>query len=205
MVVISGTKMIKRLIDILISLFALILFSPLFSVVAILIKLTDGGPVFYWQVRIGRYGREFMFPKFRSMVMDADRMGIQLMPLNQHKEGVTFKLKNDPRITWIGKIIRRFSIDEFPQLWSVLIGDMSLVGPRPPLPREVAQYTMKDRRRLEVMPGLTCIWQVSGRADIPFPQQVELDVQYIESQSLLLDIKLLLKTIPAVLNGRGAY
>jgi lipopolysaccharide/colanic/teichoic acid biosynthesis glycosyltransferase len=114
-------------------------------------------------------------------------------------------MKNDPRVTWIGRIIRKFSIDELPQLWCVLIGDMSLVGPRPPVPREVALYTLKDRRRLESTPGLTCIWQVSGRGDIPFPQQVELDVEYIESQSLWLDLKILLKTVPAVLTGKGAY
>ncbi|MBF0408474.1 MAG: sugar transferase [Candidatus Riflebacteria bacterium] len=205
MAVTRGARFLKRLIDIIGSLFALMLFSPIYLIVGLLIKLSDGGPILYWQIRIGQFGREFQFPKFRSMTIDADSLNIVLMPLNQHKEGITFKLKHDPRITWIGKIIRRFSIDELPQLWCVLIGDMSLVGPRPPLPREVSQYTLKDRRRLEVIPGLTCIWQVSGRADIPFPKQVELDMQYIESQSLWLDIKILLQTIPAILNGKGAY
>jgi len=114
-------------------------------------------------------------------------------------------MKRDPRVTWIGRIIRKFSIDELPQLWNVLIGDMSLVGPRPPVPAEVEQYTLSDRRRLDVIPGLTCIWQVSGRSNIPFDRQVELDVQYIESRSIWLDTKLLFKTIPAVLTGRGAY
>jgi lipopolysaccharide/colanic/teichoic acid biosynthesis glycosyltransferase len=114
-------------------------------------------------------------------------------------------MKDDPRITWIGKIIRKFSIDELPQLWCVLRGDMSLVGPRPPVPREVALYSLADRRRLEITPGLTCIWQVSGRGDIPFPQQVKLDVDYIESQSFWVDLKLLFLTVPAVLTGKGAY
>ena len=124
---------------------------------------------------------------------------------NDHDESITFKMKRDPRVTWIGRIIRKLSLDELPQLWCVLKGEMSLVGPRPPVPSEVAQYTLADRRRLEAVPGLTCIWQVSGRGDIPFDQQVQLDVQYIESQSLWLDIKLLFRTVPAVLFGRGAY
>ena len=127
------------------------------------------------------------------------------MDQSDHEDSITFKMKRDPRITWIGRIIRKLSIDELPQLWCVLRGDMSLVGPRPPLPSEVEQYSLSDRRRLEVIPGLTCIWQVSGRGDIPFAEQVELDAQYIESQSLWLDILLLLKTVPAVLLGRGAY
>jgi lipopolysaccharide/colanic/teichoic acid biosynthesis glycosyltransferase len=139
------------------------------------------------------------------MVVNAEALKDTLLSQNVHKEGVTFKMKKDPRVTWIGGIIRKLSIDELPQLWCVLKGDMSLVGPRPPVPREVAQYSLADRRRLDVTPGLTCIWQVSGRGDIPFPQQVELDVQYIQSQSFWLDIKLLLKTIPAVLLGKGAY
>jgi lipopolysaccharide/colanic/teichoic acid biosynthesis glycosyltransferase len=151
------------------------------------------------------WGREFPFPKFRSMVTDADARKQELTALNQHGDGITFKIKKDPRVTWIGRFMRKFSIDELPQLWCVLTGDMALVGPRPPVPSEVAQYTLADRRRLDTKPGLTCIWQVSGRADIPFEQQVELDVKYIESQSIWLDIKLLLKTIPAVLSGRGAY
>ena len=127
------------------------------------------------------------------------------MEQNEHGQSVTFKMKKDPRITWIGRIIRRTSIDELPQLWCVLKGDMSLVGPRPPVPREVALYTLQDRRRLDVIPGLTCIWQVEGRGDIPFDEQVQMDMAYIESQSFWFDIKLLLKTVPAVLTGKGAY
>lgn len=203
--VIGGANLLKRLIDIFASAVALILLSPVFAAVAVCIKLTDGGPAVYWQTRVGRYGREFPFPKFRSMVLNADQMKDSLMQQNMHKDGVTFKMKDDPRVTWIGKIIRKFSIDELPQLLCVLRGDMSLVGPRPPVPREVALYTLADRRRLEAIPGLTCIWQVSGRGDIPFPQQVKLDVEYIESQSFLLDLKLLFLTVPAVLTGKGAY
>ncbi|MFZ5949935.1 MAG: sugar transferase [Candidatus Rifleibacteriota bacterium] len=203
--VIGGSKLIKRLIDIFVSFSALIVLSPLFFIVALCIKLTDRGPAVYWQSRVGLNGREFPFPKFRSMVVNADKMKDQLMQQNMHKDGVTFKMKDDPRVTWIGKIIRKFSIDELPQLWCVLRGDMSLVGPRPPVPREVALYSLADRRRLEITPGLTCIWQVSGRGDIPFPQQVKLDVDYIESQSFWVDLKLLFLTVPAVLTGKGAY
>jgi lipopolysaccharide/colanic/teichoic acid biosynthesis glycosyltransferase len=139
------------------------------------------------------------------MVMNAEQIRAELLAQSDLDDSITFKMKRDPRITWIGRIIRKLSIDELPQLWCVLRGQMSLVGPRPPIPSEVAQYSLSDRRRLEAIPGLTCIWQVSGRSDIPFPEQVELDVQYIASQSFWFDIKLLLRTVPAVLLGRGAY
>jgi len=196
----------KRAIDVTVSLAALVALLPLFAVVALLIWLTDRGPVLYWQQRVGRHGRVFRFPKFRSMVMNAEALVDKLSRDNQHgAEGVTFKMRADPRITWIGRIIRRTSIDELPQLWCVLVGDMSLVGPRPALPREVARYTLADRRRLEAVPGLTCHWQVQGRSEIPFPRQVELDVEYIEQGNLAVDIKLLGQTIPAVVTGRGAY
>jgi lipopolysaccharide/colanic/teichoic acid biosynthesis glycosyltransferase len=205
-VVVGGAKAVKRAIDIAAATAGLVALSPLFAAVAAAIKLTDGGPVLFWQSRVGRWGREFPFPKFRSMVVNAEKLKDTLLAQNQHGgDGVTFKMKRDPRVTWIGRIIRKLSVDELPQLWCVLKGDMSLVGPRPPVPREVAKYTLADRRRLDATPGLTCIWQVSGRGDIPFAQQVQLDVQYIESQSVWLDIKLLLKTVPAVLAGRGAY
>ena len=204
-IVVGGTLLLKRAIDVAATAALLILLAPLFVAVALAIKLTDGGPVLFWQKRVGKHGVLFDFPKFRSMVSNAERLKDQLLVLNQHAGGVTFKIKNDPRITWVGRVIRRLSIDELPQLYCVLIGHMSLVGPRPPVPREVAHYTVADRRRLDVTPGLTCIWQVSGRADIPFERQVGLDVDYIESRSLLLDLKLLLKTIPAVLLGKGAY
>ena len=201
----ATARLLKRSLDVLVSATMLVLLAPLFAVVALLIKLTDGGPVLFWQKRVGRWGREFPFPKFRSMVVNAEQLKAKLLARNDHKESVTFKMKRDPRITWIGRIMRKLSIDEMPQLWCVLRGTMSLVGPRPPLPSEVACYSLADRRRLDVKPGLTCIWQVSGRGNIPFPQQVELDVQYIESQSLWVDLKLLLKTIPAVLLGKGAF
>lgn len=205
LLVITSARFLKRAIDVAASLGGLIALAPLFLTVAALIKLTDRGPVLFWQSRVGQWGREFPFPKFRSMHVNAEAMKDQILAQNQHGDSVTFKMKNDPRITWIGRLIRRASIDELPQLWCVLRGDMSLVGPRPPVPREVALYTLKDRRRLDVIPGLTCTWQVEGRGDIPFDQQVQMDVAYIESQSLWLDIKLLLKTVPAVLTGRGAY
>jgi lipopolysaccharide/colanic/teichoic acid biosynthesis glycosyltransferase len=143
--------------------------------------------------------------KFRSMYIDAEQRKAELDRQNEMAGGVTFKMKRDPRITRVGRFIRKASIDELPQLWNVLKGDMSLVGPRPPVPKEVDKYSLADRRRLEVIPGITCIWQVSGRSDIPFPEQVKLDVEYIESQSLWTDVVILLKTIPAVFLGRGAY
>jgi len=199
-------RLVKRSLDVFVAAVALTALLPLFALVALLIWLTDRGPVLYWQQRVGRHGRVFRFPKFRSMVMNAESLVEQLSVQNQHGAGgVTFKMRTDPRITWIGRIIRRTSIDELPQLWCVLAGDMSLVGPRPALPREVVRYTLADRRRLEAVPGLTCHWQVQGRSEIPFPRQVELDVEYIEKGNLAVDIKLLGQTIPAVLTGRGAY
>ncbi|CAM2064265.1 Sugar transferase [Sulfidibacter corallicola] len=194
---------LKRIFDIFASSFLLLCLSPLFIFLILIIK-RDGGPAFYSQIRIGRHGREFKFWKFRSMVVNADKMKDQLMQQNESTGGVIFKMKNDPRITSVGRIIRKLSIDELPQLWNVLRGDMSLVGPRPPLPREVALYTSEERRRLEAEQGITCIWQVSGRSDIPFDDQVKLDVEYIQNESLWNDIKLLLKTIPAVILGKGA-
>ena len=203
--VVGGARVLKRALDIVVAGTMLIILLPLLTVVAICIKLTDGGPVLFWQQRVGLWGCEFDFPKFRSMVMNAEQLKDSLLAQSEHADQRTFKMKRDPRITWIGRIIRKFSIDELPQVWSVLKGDMSLVGPRPPVPREVALYSLEDRRRLDTTPGLTCIWQVSGRGDISFPEQVQLDVQYIESRSLWFDCKILLKTIPAVLSGRGAY
>ena len=203
--VIRGTYLVKRLIDIIASILLLLMLMPLFAIIMLLIYLSSPGPVFYKQTRVGRWGKLFTMWKFRSMYPDADERLKEIMAKNEMTGGVIFKMKNDPRIIPIGRFIRKASIDELPQLWNVLKGDMSLVGPRPALPSEVNQYSLQDRQRLEVIPGITCIWQVSGRSDIPFPQQVQLDVQYIQSQSLLLDLKLLLKTIPAVLLSRGAY
>lgn len=195
----------KRALDVVVSALALIALTPLFAVVALIVKLTSRGPVFFGQTRVGKDGREFRFYKFRSMVADAEARKAALLEQNDHGESVTFKMKRDPRITRIGRFIRKTSIDELPQLWSVLTGDMTLVGPRPAVPTEVAKYTPQQRKRLAVTPGLTCLWQVSGRGDLPFDRQVELDLEYIRSRSLWLDAKLLAKTVPAVLNGRGAY
>lgn len=143
--------------------------------------------------------------KFRSMCPDAETRMREILAKNHHKEGVTFKLRDDPRLTRIGKWLRKCSLDELPQLFNVLTGDMSLVGPRPPLPREVALYSLADRRRLAAKPGITCLWQISGRSNIDFSGQVRLDVRYIETQSLTTDIQILAKTLPAVLGGKGAY
>ncbi len=201
----GGSQIAKRAMDIFISSIMLLLLTPLFLAIAIAIKLTDRGPVLFWQTRVGKHGAEFQFPKFRSMVVNSEQLRQQLMAQNDHGASVTFKMKDDPRITKVGRIIRKLSLDELPQLWCVLKGEMSLVGPRPALPKEVALYKVEERRRLDAMPGLTCIWQVSGRGDLPFPEQLALDVYYIENRSLMLDIKLLLWTIPAVILGKGAY
>jgi lipopolysaccharide/colanic/teichoic acid biosynthesis glycosyltransferase len=203
-ILISSALALKRGFDIVMSALVLICLAPIFALVAILIKLEDRGPVFFAQTRVGRFGKTFKMYKFRSMRPNAEKYLAEILAQNQHAAGVTFKMKNDPRITRLGKWLRKFSIDEFPQFYNVLIGDMSLVGPRPPLPREVALYSLSDRRRLAVTPGLTCFWQIGGRAEIAFPGQVQLDVQYIESQSFWVDVKILVKTIPAVLLGKGA-
>ena len=200
----KGARLAKRALDVAGSLAFLIAFSPLFALIALLVKLEDGGPALFAQKRIGRFGREFNMLKFRSMCLDAEERLRELLARNHHKEGVTFKLQDDPRITKVGRWLRRFSLDELPQFFNVLRGEMSLVGPRPPVPREVAMYSLADRRRLAAKPGLTCIWQVSGRSRIDFSGQVKLDVQYIERQSFRQDLALLAKTVPAVLSGKGA-
>lgn len=193
-----------RLMDVFVSAICLLLFVPAGLVIAVLIRL-DGGAVLYWQDRIGLHGRTFRFPKFRSMVVHADELRKKLEETNEHGgKGVTFKLENDPRITRIGRFLRRSSMDELPQLWNVLRGDMALVGPRPALPAEVARYTPEQRRRLEIKPGLTCLWQIRGRSQIPFDGQVKLDIEYIRTRSFLGDVMILIKTMPAVLFGRGA-
>jgi exopolysaccharide biosynthesis polyprenyl glycosylphosphotransferase len=196
---------LKRFLDIIGSSMALLLSSPIFAITALLIKLEDSGPVFFKQTRVGNHGKSFTMWKFRSMVTNADKIKDQLKDQNEMNGGVIFKMKEDPRITFVGKYIRKYSIDELPQFWNVLIGDMALVGPRPSLPREVAEYSAEERQRLLVKPGITCLWQVSGRSEINFSGQVQLDLAYIRSSSVLTDLKLLLKTIPAVLLGKGAY
>lgn len=203
--VVSGTLFVKRAFDILASAAFIVAFSPLFLLLAVLIKLEDRGPVFFAQRRVGKFGREFRMYKFRSMCVDAEARMKELLAKNQHGQGITFKIKDDPRVTRVGKWLRKLSLDELPQFYNVLKGDMSLVGPRPPLPREVALYAEADRRRLAVAPGITCLWQIGGRSEIDFSGQVQLDVQYIESQTFWGDVKILLKTVPAVLCSKGAY
>lgn len=202
---IAAGEGIKRVLDAIVAGLALVVLSPLLAIVALAIKRHDRGPVLFWQTRVGRWGEEFRCPKFRSMVIDAEAKKDALLARNDHGSSLTFKMKRDPRVTPIGRIIRKLSIDEMPQLWCVLKGEMSLVGPRPPVPREVALYTLAERRRLDAKPGLTCVWQVSGRGDLAFDRQVELDIDYIQTRSLRKDLELLVKTIPAVLSGRGAY
>lgn len=196
---------VKRFFDFTGACLLLILLFPIILLTAVLVKTTSAGPIIFTQIRVGKDGKHFKFYKFRSMKMDSEKLRHELEKYNESKDGVIFKIKKDPRITFIGRIIRKFSIDELPQLFNVLTGDMSLVGPRPPLPSEVANYTLEQRKRLHIKPGITCIWQISGRSDIPFREQVELDKQYIGSHSIRRDFIILLKTIPAVLTGRGAY
>lgn len=199
------SRLLKRWTDVCGSICAIILLMPLFLVIAVWLKLDSPGPLIYRQVRVGQYGRPFYFYKFRSMYIDSDARRAALLKENESKDGVIFKMKNDPRITRCGKFIRKYSIDEMPQFFNVLLGDMSLVGPRPPLPSEVAQYTIDDRKRLDILPGITCIWQISGRSDIPFREQVVLDKEYIRGQGFWKDVLILFKTIPAVIAGKGAY
>ncbi len=200
-----GSYKVKRTVDVVASGLGLLVLSPVFLTIAALVRLTSPGPAFFRQVRVGRFGRHFTFYKFRSMYVDAEARKAALLAQNESADGVIFKMKNDPRVTSIGRFLRRTSLDELPQLFNVFIGDMSLVGPRPPLPSEVREYTLEDRKRLNVKPGITCIWQISGRSDIPFAQQVSLDKDYIRSHGFLSDLFILFKTIPAILTGKGAY
>ncbi len=197
-----SARVLKRMLDVVASASALWVLAPLLSVVTVLVKLTSPGPAFFRQLRVGQHGRLFHILKFRSMVPGAE--GLQ-KALEEHNEqsGPVFKIKNDPRITPLGRILRKFSIDELPQLVNVLRGDMTLVGPRPPVPKEVAQYEPWQLRRLSVVPGLTCIWQVSGRNEIAFKDWMFLDLRYIDHWSLGQDLSLLLKTVPTVVAGRG--
>jgi exopolysaccharide biosynthesis polyprenyl glycosylphosphotransferase len=194
----------KRLFDIAFSSVLLIFAMPVVLVLVLLIKMQDNGPILYWQNRVGQNGDLFKFPKFRSMVINAEALQANLMEKNEMK-GAAFKLKNDPRITKVGRFMRKYSLDELPQLWSVLKGDMAVVGPRPPLESELPKFDSWHRRKLSVKPGLTCLWQVSGRSTITeFDEWVKLDLAYIDNWSLWLDFKILAMTIPAVLSGRGA-
>ena len=196
---------LKRAIDIVGSLSGILLLTPLFIIISLAIKLEDPkGPIFFKQKRIGLNGKSFSMYKFRSMVSNAEELLNGLLDLNE-TTGPLFKLKKDPRVTKIGRFIRKTSIDELPQLWNVLKGDMSLVGPRPPLPREVDEYTEYDRQRLLVVPGCTGLWQVSGRSNIGFDDMVKLDLYYISNRSVWFDLKLIIRTTLVLLGSKDAY
>lgn len=194
----------KRALDVVLSALALLVLSPVFLAVAIAIRLDSPGSVFFRQRRVGRNGREFTLLKFRSMYADAAAR-LEALRARNEVSGPVFKMKDDPRVTRVGRFIRRTSIDELPQFWNVLRGEMSVVGPRPPIPAEVRQYERRHLRRLSVKPGITCTWQVSGRSSIGFDRWMELDLSYIDNWSLWRDVKILARTIPAVLTGRGAH
>jgi len=194
---------LKGLMDYSVASAVILICLPLFAVVAVLIKLTSAGPVFFTQERVGMNKRRFTLYKFRTMVANAEELRKDLEELNE-ADGPVFKIKHDPRITRIGKFLRRTSIDELPQLFNVLKGDMSLVGPRPPLATEVEDYAWSDRKRLSMKPGITCLWQVSGRSELSFEKWMELDQQYVDNWNIWLDVKILLKTVPAVLFAKGA-
>lgn len=195
----------KRCFDIVASSIALVLLSGVFLIIALLIKLDDPhGKVFYSQTRIGKNGQKFQMWKFRSMIANADKLVEKLITKND-VEGAMFKIKSDPRVTRVGRVLRKYSLDELPQFYNVLRGDMSLVGPRPPLPREVAKYTSYDKQRLMVIPGVTGLWQVSGRSDLSFEEMVELDLYYIKHACFSEDLKILLKTVSVVIHPNGAY
>ncbi|WP_368646402.1 sugar transferase [Alkalibacterium putridalgicola] len=198
-------EVLKRFLDIILAITILIILSPLFIVIAVLIKLDDPyGKVFFKQIRVGKDLEEFEMYKFRSMYSDAED---RLATLLKHNEidGAMFKMQGDPRVTRIGSFIRKYSIDELPQLVNVLTGEMSLIGPRPPLVREVQEYTSYDKKRLNVIPGISGLWQVSGRNSLSFKEMVELDLEYINNLSLMLDITIILKTVVVVIKGTDAY
>jgi exopolysaccharide biosynthesis polyprenyl glycosylphosphotransferase len=201
----SGPRQVlKDLIDRCVAAVALLLLSPLMLAIAVSIRLSDRGPALFRQTRVGKDGATFSMYKFRTMVVDAEQRLAGLRELNEF-DGVLFKMRRDPRITKIGARLRKWSLDELPQLFNVLLGDMSLVGPRPPLPDEAARYADHVRRRLVVKPGLTGLWQVSGRSDLSWDESVRLDLRYVENWSLALDLQILWKTIAVALRGSGAY
>jgi lipopolysaccharide/colanic/teichoic acid biosynthesis glycosyltransferase len=198
--------LLRRLLDILVASAALVVLSPVLLLAALGILLTSRGHILYEQERVGQHGSPFQMLKLRTMVDGADRMKAALAAQRREAtDGVRFKLRRDPRVTPVGRILRKLSIDELPQLWNVLAGDMTLIGPRPPLWQEVVRYDARALRRLEVRPGLTCLWQVNGRSDLSFEQQVALDLEYIDRVKPPQELLILAKTIPAVVTGRGAY
>lgn len=200
----GGRKVLKGLFDRVAALAGIVLLSPLMALIAVLIKLSGNGPVLFRQTRVGRGGREFTVLKFRTMVQDAEARRLELLAANEN-DGVLFKIREDPRVTAVGRRLRRYSLDELPQLFNVLRGEMSLVGPRPPLPEEVAQYGGDVYRRLVVKPGLTGLWQVSGRSDLSWEESVRLDLRYVDNWTLALDLQIMWKTWSAVVRGSGAY
>ncbi|MGK4186109.1 sugar transferase [Pediococcus pentosaceus] len=197
-------RFFKRMLDIVASIIGLIVLSPVFLIVSLAIKAEDRGPIFYSQVRLGKGQRPFKMWKFRSMIVDADKKLEKLLEQNE-VEGAMFKMKEDPRITKVGRFTRKHSLDELPQLWNVLVGEMSLVGPRPPLEREVADYSEYDKQRLIVKPGCTGFWQVTARNDVDFEGMVNLDLEYIERSSILFDIGILFRTVAIIFKPNGAY
>ncbi len=194
----------KRIFDLIVGFLILILLAPVVPLIALIIRLDSSGPVFYRQDRIGEGGRPFKFYKFRSMYVESDRRQKELEGRNE-QDGPVFKMRLDPRVTSVGRFLRRSSMDEVPQVLNVLKGDMSIVGPRPPLPAEVSRYLPSHRRRLEVKPGITCLWQISGRSQIGFDEWMRLDMEYLRTRSLRTDFLIFVKTIPAVMARRGAY
>ncbi len=197
-------RVLRRLIDVVAALAGLLLVLPLFPFIVALILLESSGAIFFCQDRVGRHGRIFRCYKFRSMSVDAEARKRELQHLNE-ATGAAFKIKDDPRITGVGRFLRRSSLDEFPQLWNVLRGEMSMVGPRPQIPSEVAEYSPEDALRLLVRPGLTCLWQVSGRSHLDFSEWMALDREYVRRRSLGYDLSMLLRTLPAVIQRKGAY
>ncbi len=200
----SGAKNAQRVLDLILCGLLLLLIWPMFGVIALLIRLDSTGPVLFKQKRVGQDGEEFWFYKFRSMVTDAESKR-HLLEMHNERTGPVFKMKNDPRVTRVGRVLRKFSLDELPQLLNVVRGEMSLVGPRPALPTETVKYTPRQQQRLRCVPGVTGLWQVSGRASLSFERSIELDLLYIEQQSVLLYFRILVMTIPAVLRAEGAY
>ncbi len=197
---------LRRTLDVVATGLGLLCLSPLFALVALAVKLESEGPVFFAQERIGEHGRRFFMFKFRTMVTNAEALKDALA--KQHasaNDGVRFKMQRDPRVTRVGSVLRKFSIDELPQLFNVLRGDMTLLGPRPAVWREVAHYDKRALRRLEVKPGLTCLWQVRGRSNLSFAQQIDLDLEYVDRTQPMDELRILVQTIPAVVTGRGAY
>jgi exopolysaccharide biosynthesis polyprenyl glycosylphosphotransferase len=200
----GARRLVKSVFDVTVAALLLVLAAPLFLAIAAMIKLDSPGPVFFRQTRVGRHGETFAMFKFRTMYVDAELRLEAMREQNEHN-GVLFKIRADPRVTRLGRVLRRYSLDELPQLINVMLGDMSLVGPRPPLPAEVEQYPQDMRRRLVVKPGMTGLWQVSGRSDLSWDESIRLDLRYVENWSLTADLVILMRTAMVVLRGSGAY